>query len=47
VEALLKSFPKARQLDIYLAGPESSIAPAREKLLAAGFPASKLTAMVV
>lgn len=47
VEALLKSFPKARQLDIYLAGPESCIAPARDKLLAAGFPASKLTAMVV
>lgn len=47
VDILLKNFPKARQLDIYLAGPESSIAPAREKLLAAGFPASKLTAMVV
>lgn len=47
VDILLKNFPKARQLDIYLAGPESSITPAREKLLAAGFPASKLTAMVV
>lgn len=47
VEALLESFPKARQLDIYLAGPESSIAPARDKLLAAGFPASRITAMVV
>ena len=47
VEALLKTFPKARHLDLYLAGPESYIAPARDKLLAAGFPASKLTAMVV
>lgn len=47
VEALLKAFPKARQLDIYLAGPESYIAPAREKFLAAGFPSTKLTAMVV
>ncbi len=47
VESLLKSFPKARLLDLYLAGPESYIAPARDKLLAAGFSASKLTAMVV
>lgn len=47
VESILQSFPKARQLDLYLAGPESHVAPAREKLLAAGFPAAKLTAMVV
>lgn len=47
VETLLKEFPKARQLDIYLAGPENQTAPAREKLLAAGFPNNKLTAMVV
>jgi CDP-4-dehydro-6-deoxyglucose reductase, E3 len=47
VEALLNAFPKARQLDIYLAGPENQIAPAREKLLAAGFPNTRLTAMVV
>lgn len=46
-DALLHSFPKARHLDIYLAGPESYVAPARDALLAAGFPASRLTAMVV
>jgi CDP-4-dehydro-6-deoxyglucose reductase len=47
IDALLEAYPKARQLDIYLAGPENQIAPAREKLLAAGFPNNKLTAMVV
>lgn len=47
VESLLKSFPKARLLDLYLAGPESYVVPARDKLLSAGFSASKLTAMVV
>jgi CDP-4-dehydro-6-deoxyglucose reductase, E3 len=47
VQAILKAFPKAAQLDVYLAGPENYVAPARDKLLTAGFPNSKLTAMVV
>lgn len=47
VNELLKAYPKSRQLDLYLAGPEAYIAPAMERLLAAGFNKSRLTAMVV
>jgi CDP-4-dehydro-6-deoxyglucose reductase len=47
VEKLLTDFPKARQYDFYLAGPETYIVPAMSQLLAAGFPKSQLTAMVV
>lgn len=47
VEKLLAEFPKARQADVYLAGPEIYIAPAVAQLLAAGFPKSQLTAMAV
>jgi CDP-4-dehydro-6-deoxyglucose reductase len=47
VEKLLAEFPKARQADIYLAGPESYLAPALAQLLSAGFSKSKLTAMAV
>lgn len=44
---LLAEFPGARKADVYLAGPETYIAPAVEQLLAAGFPKSQLTAMAV
>jgi CDP-4-dehydro-6-deoxyglucose reductase len=47
VEKLLAEFPRARQADIYLAGPETYIAPAVTQLLAAGFPKSQITAMAV
>jgi CDP-4-dehydro-6-deoxyglucose reductase len=47
VEKLLAEYPKARQADFYLAGPETYIAPAMAQLLAAGFSKSQLTAMVV
>jgi CDP-4-dehydro-6-deoxyglucose reductase len=47
VEKFLAEFPKARQFDFYLAGPESHIAPAMAQLLAAGFSKSQLTAMAV
>ena len=47
VGKLLAEFPKARQADLYLAGPEIYIAPAVTQLVAAGFPKSQLTAMAV
>lgn len=47
VEKLLAEFPKARQADIYLAGPEAYIAPAVAQLAAAGFSKSQVTAMAV
>ena len=47
VEKLINDFPKAKQFDIYLAGPEAYIAPAMSQLQAAGFSKSQLTAMVV
>jgi CDP-4-dehydro-6-deoxyglucose reductase len=47
VEKLLSEFPKARESDLYLAGPEIYIAPAMAQLLGAGFPRSQLTVMVV
>ncbi len=47
VDRLLAEFPKTRQADLYLAGPEIYIAPAMAQLLAAGFPKSRLTAMAV
>lgn len=47
VEMLLAEYPKTRQADFYLAGPETYIAPAMAQLLAAGFSKSQLTAMVV
>ena len=47
VEKLLAEFPKARQADIYLAGPEIYLTPAVEQLVAAGFQKSQLTAMAV
>jgi CDP-4-dehydro-6-deoxyglucose reductase len=47
VEKLLMEYPKARQYDFYLAGPEALLAPAMAQLLAAGIPKSKLTAMAV
>jgi CDP-4-dehydro-6-deoxyglucose reductase len=47
VERLLTEFPRARQYDFYLAGPETYVAPAMAQLLAAGIPQSQLTAMAV
>ena len=47
VDKLLEEFPKARQADIYLAGPESHLTPALTQLVAAGFQKSRLTAMAV
>ena len=47
VDKFLNEFPKARQYDLYLAGPEACIAPAMSQLLAAGFSKSQLTAMAV
>jgi CDP-4-dehydro-6-deoxyglucose reductase len=47
VEKVLAEFPKARQFDFYLAGPEAYIEPAMAQLLAAGFSKSQLTAMAV
>ncbi len=47
VERLLAEFPRVRQADLYLAGPEAFIAPAVAQLVAAGFQKSRLTAMAV
>lgn len=47
VERLQAEFPKAKQADLYLAGPETYIAPAVAQLTAAGFSKSRLTAMAV
>ncbi len=47
VEKLLAEFPRARQYDFYLAGPEAFVAPAMAQLVAAGIPKTQLTAMAV
>lgn len=47
LDKLISEFPKVRQFDVYLAGPEACISPAMSQLLAAGFSKSQLTAMVV
>jgi CDP-4-dehydro-6-deoxyglucose reductase len=47
VSEVLKAFPKSRQLDLYLAGPEACLASTMDKLLAAGFNKTRLIAMAV
>lgn len=47
VAALLQAFPRSRQMDVYLAGPEPQVAAVMDELVAAGFSKARLTAMAV